>query len=106
MLEAMRRDDKLKPLFPIWGCNCNKQGATLLEGCLDYQQLGPQRYELAKPNCNACQGAGMVTVHHYPTEFFVRVRGCNTDYGDAAAIREPRISGYYVTGAIQYHTKG
>jgi hypothetical protein len=33
----------------------------------------------------------------------VRVAGCDTDYGDAVASREPHFNGYYTTGAIQYH---
>jgi hypothetical protein len=30
MLEAMRKDEKTKPLYPIWGCDCGREGATLV----------------------------------------------------------------------------
>jgi hypothetical protein len=41
---------------------------------------------------------------HLPTEFLVRVRGCELDFGDTFAAREPRFNGYFATGMIQYHT--
>lgn len=38
-----------------------------------------------------------------PAEFFVRVRGCEKEYGDTVVAREPRFAGYFVTGAIQFN---
>jgi hypothetical protein len=58
MLEAMRKDDRMKPMYPIWGCDCSREGAVLMEGCLDYERTGAQRFSLAKPYCPACNGTG------------------------------------------------
>jgi hypothetical protein len=33
----------------------------------------------------------------------VRIAGCDTDYGDATATREPRFPAHFLSGAIQYH---
>jgi endonuclease/exonuclease/phosphatase (EEP) superfamily protein YafD len=34
----------------------------------------------------------------------VRVQGCEQDFGDTCAAREPHFKGYYTTGVVQYHT--
>jgi hypothetical protein len=34
----------------------------------------------------------------------VRILGCELDFGDTFAAREPRFNGYYATGVVQYHT--
>jgi hypothetical protein len=57
-LEAMRKDQRTKPLYPIWGCDCGREDAILMEGCLDYERIGAQRFSLAKPYCSACGGTG------------------------------------------------
>lgn len=105
-IEAMRNDQREQPIYPVWGCNCGKEGAVLVEGCLDYERTGPQSYSIAKLYCTACQGAGIVKEQHLPAEFFLRVRESSKDFGDATTNREPRFGGYFVTGVIQYNKRG
>ena len=32
MIEAMRNDQREQPIYPVWACNCGKEGAVLVEG--------------------------------------------------------------------------
>jgi hypothetical protein len=103
IIKSSRKIDDKRQILPVYGCACGNEGATMLTGCLDFVQTTPQDYTLTCPECDKCNSNGTATIEYLPHEFFIRIRGCETDFGDVARCVPPFFKNYYITGIIQYN---
>lgn len=101
-----RMHPERKDMLPVYGCQCNLSARTIkVAGCLDVRQISPKAYTMDGLQCEACGCSDNTKVEYLPDEFYVRVLGCDGEFGDTGKVEPPYYKDYFLNGAIQYNQK-